>query len=139
MPAILIRQSDVPATWPYCAPQIARALEHSAGEYTLEDVARFVRDAEWQLWALTRPDGIFGGAATTQLVRYPSTQHVIVTALGGELDREMMRDAWNAVIGFARETGSSAVQFIGRPGWRRSGILPDGWRHTADVVTVGVT
>lgn len=116
--------------WPAVAPQIERALRHGSGEYALMDVAEAILHGRWQLWT----DG--HSIACTSVVQYPALRVLYIHVGAGELGSVVLM--WPTLKDFAKRQGCARVQFMGRPGWRRSGAIPATWRHTHDVVTVEI-
>jgi hypothetical protein len=69
--------------WPYATPYIKRALDRATGEFSLDDVHRFARDAQIQLWLVYDGERICG-AATTEIVRFSAKNRLRVLTVGGE-------------------------------------------------------
>jgi hypothetical protein len=109
---------------------ISAALAKGGGEYRIEHIWANLAEGRAQLWT----DG--NSVCVTSVVEYPATHLLYVLVAAGELDS--VSAMWEPIKEFAAVHGCSAVQFFGRPGWRRSGVMPDGWRHTHDVITVRV-
>lgn len=120
----------IQTVWPHVVDQVQAALERGSGEYRIEHIWRALVDGTAQLWT----DG--ESIAVTMVVEYPAARLLYVLVAAGALDG--VNNMWPVVRDFAREQGCSSVQFFGRPGWRRSGVMPTGWRHTHDVITVAV-
>ena len=127
---IQVPQQHITTIWPHIADLVQAALDRGSGEYRLEHLWRALEDGEAQLWT----DG--ESVAITMPVEYPATWLLYVLVAAGAVGG--VETMWPEIQAFARERGCSAVQFFGRPGWRRSGVLPEGWRHTHDVITVRV-
>ncbi len=45
-----VRQDMVQAIWNKAKPHLERALEHSDGEFEIDDVLKFLLDRTMQLW-----------------------------------------------------------------------------------------
>lgn len=127
---IRIPADKITAIWPHVVDMVQAALERGSGEYRVEHLWQGLVEGSAQLWT----DG--KSIAVTMPVDYPATRLLYVLVASGDLSG--VETMWPQVEAFAREQGCSAVQFFGRPGWRRSGVLPQGWRHTHDVLTVRV-
>lgn len=127
---IRIPHDKVTAIWPHIVDMVHAALERGSGEYRLEHLWQALVEGSAQLWT----DG--ESIAVTMPVDYPATRLLYVLVAAGSL--HSVYNLWPEIAAFAREQECSAVQFFGRPGWRRSGNLPEGWRHTHDVLTVRV-
>lgn len=131
MTVIRVPPEHAAAMWPRIVEQVEAALEHSEGCYRAADVLDALLAGEWQLWTDGR------SIACTRVAEYPAKRVLsIILASGG---RDSVAPIWAALEPFARVNGCSAISWWGRPGWRRSGFLPKGWRHTHDVMTVELT
>lgn len=72
--------------WPYAKPFIKRALDHATGEFTVDDLHQFAQRSQLQLW-LVHDGTQVCGAATTELVRFPSRSRLrVLTVAGREFD-----------------------------------------------------
>jgi hypothetical protein len=130
MTALQIRPDQLTQIWPHVVDLISAALAKGGGEYRIEHIWANLAEGRAQLWT----DG--NSVCVTSVVEYPATHLLYVLVAAGELDS--VPAMWEPIKEFAAVHGCSAVQFFGRPGWRRSGVMPDGWRHTHDVITVRV-
>lgn len=130
MTVIQVPPDRITAIWPHVADLIGAALAKGGGEYRLEHIWENLTTGAAQLWT----DG--DSVCVTSVVEYPATRLLYVLVAAGDLGS--VSDMWLPVKEFAAVHGCSAVQFFGRPGWRRSGVMPEGWRHTHDVITVRV-
>ncbi len=118
--------------WPHVSGMLGAALDVS-GENGPDDALRRVLDGEWQLWIAVEP-GRLVAAALTETQHHPRQKLLWVVAMGGEgaigvaLLSPLMR-------GYAKTIGCDAIRMHARRGWMRSGMVPPGVRHTADVLT----
>lgn len=69
--------------WPYAVPFIKRALDRATGELTIDDMREAARAAQIQLW-LVHDGTRICGAATTEIIRFPSRNRLRVITVGGE-------------------------------------------------------
>lgn len=124
----MIAPSDIPAMWESIAGQIGAALEYGDECYSLSHVREALTQAQWQLWTDGR------SIACTRIAEYPARRVLFVMLAEGELPSVLAM--WPAMRAFGEACGCASAKWMGRPGWRRSGVLPEGWRHTHDIVTV---
>lgn len=128
MTVVQVPPAHAEAMWPRVVGQVEAALVHSDGCYRAEDVRAAIAAGEWQLWT----DG--HSIACTRVAEYPARRVLfIVLASGG---KDSVAPIWEALERFGRANRCKAINWMGRPGWRRSGFLPEGWRHTHDVMVV---
>lgn len=75
--------------WRFAEPYIKRALDHTFGELTPDDIIGFCKNSDMQLWMISKGNRIVG-AGTTQIVCYPNMKVCrIVTLAGSEFDEWM--------------------------------------------------
>lgn len=120
--------------WPRAAKLLEPALKRQ-GEYTLEDAFGYVEGGHWMLWLALRPKEVVM-AALTYTVDFPQKRSLWVLSAGGKM--EALPAMWKAIEPFAAKAGCDDLIFFGRRGWSRSGAVPAGWRHIADVISVPV-
>lgn len=131
---MIIRQvppAQLPVVWPLIEKRVASALKHGGDTYGLEDVRAAIAASEWQLW----DDGI--SITCTRVAEFPQRRVLFIMLSAGSI--VSIQTIWPALERFARAYGCKDIRWMGRPGWRRSGKLPKGWRHTHDVMMVELT
>lgn len=133
----IVSKPQVAKVWELVAFDLERALERGAGEYSSADMRDFCERGAWQLWVAVL-DGSYAAVACTSIQHYPRTRILYVHAYAGTKERAVTDEAWCHLIEFARITGCSCIQFFGRLGWSRSGVLPEGARKTHEVWTLKV-
>ena len=70
--------------WPLVEGFISSALEHSRGDYTLEQVKTLVAMGNWTLLVAVDDNGV-QGAATVDFFNRPSDRVAFLTTIGGKL------------------------------------------------------
>ena len=76
--------SHVHHVWPMVEGFIAAALDHSKGDYTLEQVKTLVAMGNWTLIVAVDDNGV-QGAATVDFFNRPNDRVAFVTSIGGRL------------------------------------------------------
>ena len=76
--------SHVNQVWPVVEPFIASALEHSCGDYTIEQAKTLVVMGHWTLIVAVDDAGI-QGAATVSFSNRPNDRVAFITTIGGKL------------------------------------------------------
>jgi hypothetical protein len=114
----LVDRDVIPTVWPEVEPHLSRAMSHSLGELSLEDLREIVDNGAGALLAFidTHTGEIIGGAVTQILNHQDGRRVCRILAYGA--------DDWNAtahcledVENSARSVGAQAMHFNGRPGW----------------------
>lgn len=118
--------------WPAAEPLLRAAFEHG-GDYAVEDAPERLESGEWGLWIVVER-GALVAAGVAEIVQFPQRRKCWVIAYGG--DGAGLRLLWPLLRQAALDAGCSAVAFSGRRGWLRSGLLPAGAAHRADIVEV---
>lgn len=108
---------------------IERALEHSGGTHTFEDVYESVLLGHMQLWE--NGDSM----AITEIVVYPrkKTLHIFLASGTMEGVQAMLQSAEE----WGKLQGCEAVTFAGRKGWRKV-MNKRGFRETLTVMEKGL-
>lgn len=81
---VQVPPSQVVATWPMIEGYLGRALEHAAGEYTLDQLKVFLVEGKHALLISVEEDVITGAAAVVP-VNYPNASVAFISAIGGRL------------------------------------------------------
>ena len=126
MPNLTIKEvtiQHVHQLWPYIEPFIVSALEHSQGEYTIEEARVFVANGQWSTVVAMDDDGIHGAALVTYYNR-PRDRVAFVVAIGGKLVSN--RDTWAQFEGIMRLNGATYLEGAARESiarlWSRYGM-----------------
>lgn len=119
--------------WRFAEPFVKRALDHTFGEISHEDVLRMVLNRDMQLWMISRSDKRIVGAGTTQIIPYPGqTACRIVTLAGAEFD-EWREEAHAFIEVWARAQGCTCME-----NYVRKGFIPKlkemGYKHRYSVL-----
>lgn len=130
----LVPTAHAVAFWPMVEPLLAPAFAHG-GDYGPEDAPERLASGVWGLWVTAAPGAVLA-AVLTEIVDFPQRRKLWVVAAGG--DRHAIAATWPLISRVAADEGCSAVAWQGRKGWGRSGVLPDGFRHVADVMEIAL-
>lgn len=114
-----VRQDMVQAIWNKAKPHLEKALEHSDGEFEIDDVLKFLLDRTMQLWVLydiSTHDVVMAGC--TEIVVHPNKKICRVVLIGG-----LSMDLWQAQTpvfeDWAREQGCVQMETLARKGLAR--------------------
>lgn len=119
--------------WRFAEPYIKKALEHTFGELSHEDIMRMVVARDAQLWMISRSDKRIVGAGTTQIINYPQKRACrIVTLAGSEFD-EWKEEAHAVIEVWAKDMGCQCME-----NYVRKGFIPKlkemGYKHRYSVL-----
>ena len=111
-----IRQDMVKAIWEQAKPHLEKALEHSDGEFKIDDVLQFLLNRAMQLWVLydiSTHDVVMAGC--TEIVVHSNKKICRVVLMGG-----LSMDLWQAQTpvfeDWAREQGCVQMETLARKG-----------------------
>ena len=111
-----IRHDMVEAIWEKAKPHLEKALEHSDGEFEINDVLKFLLDRAMQLWVLydtSTHDVVMAGC--TEIVVYPNKKICRVVLMGG-LSMNLWQSQTTAFEEWAREQGCTQMETLARKG-----------------------
>lgn len=108
----------VPRFWDFAEPFIKRALDHTSGEFSHDDLKQLCLDHSIQLWLIYKEGRIFG-AGTTEIVVYPQRKHCrIITLAGSDFDGWIDMAEAN-LLTWAKEQGCTAIEAYVRRGFMK--------------------
>jgi hypothetical protein len=79
-----VNTSHIHHVWPMVEGFLSSALEHSKGDYTLEQVKTLVAMGNWTLLVAVDDNGV-QGAATVDFFNRPDDRVAFLTTIGGKL------------------------------------------------------
>ena len=110
--------------WGAVESYIALAVEHSKGEYTLEQARAYVSHGQWLLLVATNEAGEIKGAATVNFFNRANERVACVTAIGGRLISSP--DTFQQLKDFAVRMGATVLEGAARESiarlWKRYGF-----------------
>lgn len=122
----------VPGLWRWAEPFVKRALDHTFGEMTSDDIRILCEDRNMQLWLISK-DNHAVGAGTTQIVIYPQMKVCRLVTLAGSEFKEWMGIAHMNIEVWAEEQGCHGLE-----AYVRKGFVPKleeiGYKHRYSVV-----
>ena len=109
---------------PSLLPYLKESQDWTRGRATVDDILRMVLNGQMQLWVVYQ-DGIVYGHVVTEIKQYPQCKMLTIqycAMQSGTLEQiedKMHETAEN----FARDAGCKGIEFVGRPGWRKTGNM----------------
>jgi len=105
----------IDSVWDEASPLLQKAIDHSFGEVSIQDVYKNLTEGQSKLIIIT--DERLIAAAVIEPVDYPQIRTARISFLGGE----RMGDWIPAIIEFitiwSEESGMDGIEVIGREGW----------------------
>lgn len=121
----------VDGLWRFAEPYIKRALDHTHGELSIEDIKGFCCNSDMQLWMISKGTRVVG-AGTTQIVCYPQMKVCRIVSLAGSEFDEWMDIAHMNLELWAESMGCTAME-----AYVRKGFVPKlgqiGYKHRYSV------
>lgn len=119
--ALKYRIRGIPANlvdrfWPLCEAYIKRALDHTLGEYSPQNIREYCKDRVLQLWLVSEGDRIVA-AVTTEIINYPNRKHCRVVTLGGSKAVEWTELLVATLSEWAKEQGCEVLEANVRKGF----------------------
>jgi len=102
-------------------PYLQESAEWSKGRSSLDDIVHFVLSGQMQLWVVFE-DAKCYGHIVTEIKQYPQAKFLTVQYCAMEpgtmsaVEEKMQAYAEH----FARDAGCIGIEFVGRPGWRKT-------------------
>ena len=115
-------------------PLVKRALEHSDGRYSLDNIIDGLREGKFELWGVMRLPDHLQGVAVTHVETYPSgARAYTILHLGGPTmaDAAAFFRFLPRMEAVARGARCDRLVMVGRRGWERD--LDKEWRVVSTV------
>ena len=111
-------------TWDDVEQFIASALEHSKGDYTVEQVKVFVSQGTWLLLVATDDENRIHGAATINFFNRPNDRVAFIVTMGGKLITSP--DTFQQLKAYLISMGATTMECTAREStarlWERYGL-----------------
>lgn len=114
--------------WPQVEPMLAKAMEHSKGEYNLEQLKVMLTTGMQELIVAVDDEDNIKGAATICFENYPNDRIAFMTSVGGRLLTN--KSCWESFEGWCKSRGCTKVRGFAFESVARL------WKQKFDVDTV---
>lgn len=117
----LVAPGQIVAVAARILPYLQVSAEWSAGRSSVDDIIRFVLNGGMHLWAVYDDNGVHGHLVT-EIKQYPQAKFLTIQYCAMEpgtmaaVEDKMQEYAER----FARDAGCTGIEFVGRPGWRKT-------------------
>jgi hypothetical protein len=117
----LVAPGQVVAVAARILPYLQVSAEWSAGRSSVDDIVRFVLTGQMHLWAVYDDNGVHGHLVT-EIKQYPQCKFLTIQYCAMEPGTmEAVEDKMQEYAErFARDAGCAGIEFVGRPGWRKT-------------------
>ena len=117
----LVPYGSVSRVVPTLLPFLIESQNWTRGRATVDDLLRFVLNGQMHLWAVHDENNVHGHVIT-EIKIYPqckmlAVQYCAMQPNVMELVEDEMHDK---AARFAKDAGCAGVEFVGRPGWRKT-------------------
>lgn len=106
---------------PDILPYLQESAGWSRGRATSDDLLRFVLNGEMHLWVVHDTQNFYGHVIT-EIKQYPRLKMLTVQYCAMKpWTMDVISDQMHSIAEqFAKSAGCSGVEFVGRPGWRKT-------------------
>jgi hypothetical protein len=104
--------------WEEVAPLIDKSLVFAGGKFHIDDIYRFLKNKEMQLWVVYDEKGLCC-SAITQIVIYPRKKIFSINFVAGRNYKTWL-DHLNILEAFARSNDCDWIEGYCRKGWDKS-------------------
>lgn len=102
----VVEPKHIQQIWNDVEPMLAKAMAHSGGEYSLEQLKVFLVQGKQVLCVGTEEDFVIKCAMTVDWANYPNDRIAFITAIGGKTDRQGFKEFENWV----KANGGTKIQ-----------------------------
>ena len=117
----LVPFGQVGATVPAVLPYLQISAEWTHGRAGIDDILKFIFEGRMHLWAV-HEDGVVHGHIITEVKQYPQCKLLVIQYCAMQPGTmESVEDQMQEIAArFAKDAGCAGIEFVGRPGWRRT-------------------
>ena len=117
----LVPPGQVAGVVPALLPYLQESAGWTRGRVNTDDLLRFVLNGEMQLWAVHEGD-TGDGHVITEIKHYPRLKMLTVQYCAMKpWTMDVISDQMHSIAEqFAKSAGCAGVEFVGRPGWRKT-------------------
>jgi len=120
----MLGQDECIDNWEDIRQHLEKALAHSQGEWTANDILkRVLSDANhFHVWEAVNDEGVRVALASTRIVNYNHYDILRIFTLanvGESKWGDYQKEALAKIAQVAKEAGLKRIEFIGRKGWEK--------------------
>ena len=104
-----VEPSQLHTVWDKVSPYLEKAMEHSGGEYNLDQLKVFLSQGLQALIVfIDNANSNIIGAVTVEFINYPNERVAFVTSVGGKALAS--RDLWDQFEAWCKQNGATMVR-----------------------------
>jgi hypothetical protein len=117
----LVPVSQLMSVVPALLPYLQESAQWTRGRALVEDIVRFLLNGQMFLWAVHK-DNVAYGHVIAEVKQYPQCKMLTVQYCAGQPNHMFMveDEMFLALEGAAKAAGCAGIEFVGRPGWRKT-------------------
>ena len=117
----LVQPGRVVGTLPAIMPYLLESEHWTSGRAYVDDITRFILNGQMHLWVVHEGNAAYGHVIT-EVKQYPQRKFLTVQYCAGEPHhmQYVEDEAFDLLERFAHDAGCVGIEFVGRPGWRKS-------------------
>lgn len=121
MDVSLVYPGQVSYVLPALLPYLQKSQEWTRGRATVDDILRFIFNGQMYLFVAHEGNTIYGHVIV-EVKPYPQCKMLTVQYCAGEPNHmEHVEDKMFDILDkFAKDAGCAGIEFVGRPGWRKT-------------------
>lgn len=116
--------ASINRVWGDVAPFIESALEHSKGDYTIDQAKVYASTGEWLILVAADAEGVVHGAAAVKFYNRPNDRVAFIMAIGGKLITSP--ETFEQLKGYCVSNGATVIEGAARESiarlWTRYGF-----------------
>lgn len=102
----VVPNTHIQQTWDKVEKMLGDALEHSGGEYNLEQLKVMLVEGRQTLLVTAHDDMSIKCSFTIEWINHPNDRIAFITAIGGKT----CKDGWNQFLEWVKANGGTKVQ-----------------------------
>lgn len=117
----LVYPGQVSYVLPALLPYLQKSQEWTRGRATIDDILRFILNGQMYLFVAHESNTIYGHVIV-EVKQYPQCKMLTVQYCAGEPNhmQHVEEEMFETLEKFAKDAGCAGVEFVGRPGWRKT-------------------
>ena len=104
--------------WDQVEPLLKTAIDYADGKYTTDDIRKYIKHSEMQLWFAARKDKV-EGCCITRIYDYPQQRRLGIEYTAGVCLKNWLHFL-KPIVEWGKAQGCVAVESYAREGWIRA-------------------
>lgn len=108
---------SIDLVWPEVKPLLLNALEYADNKFTADDIYKFLKEREMQLWVVYTNKGMIC-CCITQIIIFPHHKRLAIPFVSG-IEMFKWLHFYETIIDWAKQNNCTCVEGYARPGWEK--------------------